>query len=341
MRRSWLEWLLDAIDRVPGPRWATYTGAYLVLVALVLLANFIDGVPTLLETPGLVLGPLIGFGLLWGVHVLSGGALRTLAALEPVLTVDADERARYGRDLTRTPPSWALVALVMGTIGGLDSLATTPESWGAPATGAPATMAVTAVVAVLNTTMIFVFVARLLHQTLVIDEIHRHAVRVDLTQLEPLYGFATFIARASIVLLAVAMGGFVGFLVALGLSFTLAASDLVLFGATLVVAVVAFVLPVRGLHERIEAEKDRGLAETRSTLATITAEIHRRVASGDLEGAGKLNDALSAATAAVAVVAHTPTWPWRPETLRAFVSAVLLPIALWFVITILGRVVPA
>lgn len=341
MRRSWLEWLLAAIDRLPGPRWAAYVVAYLVLVALVVLANSIDGVPSLLETPGLALGPLIGFGLLWGVHVLSAGALRTLAALEPVLTVDADERTRYGRDLTRTPPVWALVALVMGTIGGLDSLATTPETWGVPATGAPVTMAVTGVVAVFNTTMIFVYVARLLHQTLVIDEIHRRAVRVDLTQLEPLYGFAAFIARTSIVLLAVAIGGFVGFLAALGLSFTLAASDLVLFGATIVVAVVAFVLPVRGLHERIEAEKDRGLAETRSTLAAITAEVHRRVAAGDLEGAGKLNDALSAANAAVAVVAHTPTWPWRPETLRAFVSAVLLPIALWAVITILGRVFAA
>ncbi len=69
----------------------------------------------------------------------------------------------------------------------------------------------------------------------------------------------------------------------------------------------------------------------------VQAEFSRRVAGGDLEGAGRLGDALAAATAIADAASRIPTWPWRPETLRAFVSAVLLPIALWVAVTVLER----
>lgn len=338
MRRSWLEWLVDAIDRVPGPRWAAYGGALIVWIALVGIAGYVDAVRLFpWVSPGMVTSGLLGLGLLWALQSLSGLALRTLEALEPILTIGPEERARLASDLTRTPPIWALVALLLGAFGGLDSLATTPESWGVPASGAPLSTALGAVLAVANTSMLMVFVARLLHQTLVIDGIHRRAVRIDLFRLEPLYGFAAFIARAAIALIVITIGGLslVAFVVAE--IFTLVTSDLILFGSMLVVSVVAFVIPVRGLHQRISDEKDRRLGEVHATFAAVLSEMERRVAAGDLEGAGRLNDAISAANAAVGVVARAPTWPWRPETLSAFVSAVLLPVGLWVVITILGR----
>ena len=342
MRRSWLEWLLDAIDRVPGPRWSTYAGAFVVWMLLVASAGYLDHTfPFPWISPVLAVGPLLGLGLLWATQSLSGFATRTLAALEPILTIGPDERETVARDLTRTPPIWAAVALVVGTVSGVDSLITTPESWGVPASWPPVTAALGIVVAVLNTTVILVFVARLLHQTLVIDRIHRGAVRIDLSRLEPLYGFAAYLSRAAILLIGIAIGGFSLVILAVARTFTLATSDYFLFGATLVVSVVAFVIPVRGLHDRISEEKDRRLSEVHASLATVLAEMERRVAVGDLEGAGRLNDAISAANAAVAVVAHAPTWPWRPETLRSFVSAVLLPVVLWAMITVLGRVLEA
>lgn len=338
MRRSWLEWLLDLIDRVPGPRRSTYSGAFVVWLLLVAAAGYLDGTfPFPWISPALAVGPLMGLGLLWATQSLSGFAIRTLAALEPILTIGPDERETLARDLTRTPPIWAAVALVVGTVSGVDSLITTPESWGVPASWPPFTAALGIVVAVLNTTVVLAFVARLLHQTRVIDRIHRGAVRIDLFRLEPLYGFAAFLSRAAILLIGISMGGFSLVILVVAQTFTLATSDYILFGATLVVVVVAFVIPVRGLHDRISDEKDRRLGEVHASLATVVAEMERRIAASDLEGAGRLNDAISAANSAVSTVSRAPTWPWRPETLRAFVSAVLLPIALWVVITVLER----
>jgi hypothetical protein len=37
-------------------------------------------------------------------------------------------------------------------------------------------------------------------------------------------------------------------------------------------------------------------------------------------------------------VARLPTWPWSPGLFRGLLTAVLLPIALWFVTWILGLV---
>lgn len=103
------------------------------------------------------------------------------------------------------------------------------------------------------------------------------------------------------------MIGGMSFVLAIAETFTLATSDFILFGSLLVVSVVAFVIPVQGLHDRISDEKDRRLGEVHASLATVFTEMERRVAAGDLEGAGRLNDAISAATAAVSVVARVPT----------------------------------
>jgi hypothetical protein len=37
-------------------------------------------------------------------------------------------------------------------------------------------------------------------------------------------------------------------------------------------------------------------------------------------------------------VTRASTWPWAPETLRGFVTALVLPIALWLVYRFLDQV---
>ena len=123
-------------------------------------------------------------------------------------------------------------------------------------------------------------------------------------------------------------------------TFELAPTDVVTFGFLLVVAIACFIVPLLGLHDRIGDEKDRRLAEANVTLATALAEVHRRIAAGEIDAAGRLNDAVAAANAAVLAVSRVSTWPWRPETLRGFLSAVLLPIGLWLMFELLRRLLP-
>ncbi len=338
MRRSWIEIVHEAIDRLPGPRWAAYLGIFAVTTTASVAAAIVDGLePVPSVSPGLVAAFGIGIGMLWAIHSLGDAAVRALDGLAPLLTVDDTVREGLARDLTRTPPSWALIALVAGTLGGLESVLTTPESWGLPRDGAAATLAVGLVLGPFNTTMLAAFAARLLHQVRVIRRIHARAVRIDLRRLEPTYEFAAFTARAVVTYLAIGIGGLVLVAFILGGFFTPVASDLVLFSAMIAVSIFSFVAPTLGLHARISAAKDERLGAVHADQAMVQAEFSRRVAGGDLEGAGRLGDALAAATAIADAASRIPTWPWRPETLRAFVSAVLLPIALWVAVTVLER----
>ena len=95
MRRSWLDWLLDTIDRIPGPRGAVYTGALVVWVAFVGIGGYLDqAIEAPWVSPGMALGVVLGLATLWAMQTLNGAAARAMTTLEPLLTVDADERAR-------------------------------------------------------------------------------------------------------------------------------------------------------------------------------------------------------------------------------------------------------
>ena len=116
----------------------------------------------------------------------------------------------------------------------------------------------------------------------------------------------------------------------------------------LVLALVAF-FPLRGLHARLAAEKARLQHATSSRLQATIEAIHRIVddESGnrtDIERSRVAQtrlDALSEAQSSLIqereVIAKLSTWPWDPNTLRAVVSAVVLPIGLFLLTRYLDR----
>jgi hypothetical protein len=46
-------------------------------------------------------------------------------------------------------------------------------------------------------------------------------------------------------------------------------------------------------------------------------------------GATELRDRMMALTAARELVLKQSSWPWRPETLRWLISALVIPVAVW------------
>ena len=89
----------------------------------------------------------------------------------------------------------------------------------------------------------------------------------------------------------------------------------------------------------LQAEKDRRRAEANQTLDRVLSEVRDRVAAGEFAQVGSLNDAVAAATSGLNTINRISTWPWRPETLRGFLSAVVLPIVIWLITALLGRIV--
>ncbi|MCZ6783726.1 MAG: hypothetical protein O7G30_10510 [Proteobacteria bacterium] len=105
------------------------------------------------------------------------------------------------------------------------------------------------------------------------------------------------------------------------------------FGATLVLATLALVIPVRGVRNRIRQAKQAALAELRSGIR----EARDAAVKGDLRVQGHLSDLL----AYRAYVESLREWPFDTSTLVRFALYTLIPVGSWLGGALVERVVDA
>jgi hypothetical protein len=98
----------------------------------------------------------------------------------------------------------------------------------------------------------------------------------------------------------------------------------------LVIAVIAFIVPLYGTHERLAAEKEGLAGEAEERLRGLLREINRDIDARDLGGLDPLDRALASVMRQREIVAKLSTWPWSAGTARGFASAILLPLGLYF-----------
>jgi hypothetical protein len=102
-------------------------------------------------------------------------------------------------------------------------------------------------------------------------------------------------------------------------------------------AVAVFLLPLLGLHQLLLREKERLQAEASSRLQAHIQELHQRIDARQLEDADAINKHMASLALERDILAKLPTWPWQPGTLNLILSAVFLPIVLWFLQQVLER----
>jgi hypothetical protein len=108
---------------------------------------------------------------------------------------------------------------------------------------------------------------------------------------------------------------------------------------TLLLATASFLFPLHDIHRRLVAEKEHLASEANLRLAAMIATLHQRVDSQNLEKMDDVNSAMASLIPEREALSKISTWPWQPETLRGFIGAVVLPIVLWLVTTILGQMI--
>ena len=93
-------------------------------------------------------------------------------------------------------------------------------------------------------------------------------------------------------------------------------------------AMLAFLLPLMGLHRRLVRAKAQELSGLSLHWQKCMSEIYRRLDQDDLAAADGVNTTLLALERARAVIERIPTWPWRAETLRGLLAALVLPVVI-------------
>ena len=87
----------------------------------------------------------------------------------------------------------------------------------------------------------------------------------------------------------------------------------------------------------VEIEGFRIPAITTRRAAT-TLELHGQLERGRLDKMDQLKKALNSLEIEQNALRKIPTWPWQPGALRAVLAAVVLPVVVWALQLLLGRV---
>jgi hypothetical protein len=271
------------------------------------------------------------------IHHLAQVAGSAFDTFRPALTADDTTAARLRYELTVAPARPAAIVLFASAVFTPIWYAVDPES-AAVAGLSPLGLALRGLSEIFFGGVIFVLVLQSIRQLRRVATIHDRATRVDLFRPAPLYAFSVLTSRTAIVIALV-------FLLPLPATFAQLASErtaLVILPYVLggvLVAIAVFVLPLRGMQRRIVSEKRHLQTEVGLRIEATMAAIHRSVDAADFGQAGTMNGALSALVAERELVEKLPTLPWRPGTLGALVSAIVLPLGLFLVERVLSQLI--
>jgi hypothetical protein len=184
----------------------------------------------------------------------------------------------------------------------------------------------------------FVLAYHTLHQLAQISRIYTDHARINIYQLQPLYALSV---PGAITAIGLILYLYTWFALATGASQTVGPVEFGLIAFFGVIAGVTFALPLLGAHRRLAAEKDRRLAASSSRFESTTAQLHSQLDRGRLLHMDQLNKALASLDIEQNTLRRIPTWPWQPGAVRGLVAALLLPVAIWAIQFLLGRLLGA
>ncbi len=270
------------------------------------------------------------------IHVLNRVARASFEDFRPALGPHA-QHAKLAASMTSTPDRPAVIAIaiaeVLITIGFLsnggqrDRLRLLPPS-----------LAVAEFVAWwIAIAVIALAVLHIVRQLRLVNRLHGEATVIDLFDPSAIIAFSRFTSSTAIGLLVVPILSIGS--ASLQPTTSPTVFDLAQQVALVLLAITAFVLPLLGMHDRMAKEKGRLLREVNERLKGTTARIHQGVDADRLAEADQLNKTLNSLLSERDVVGRFSTWPWSPNTLRGFGSAILLPLVIWLLIRVLERVI--
>ncbi|MBM4409144.1 MAG: hypothetical protein FJ038_11260 [Chloroflexi bacterium] len=329
---SWVDRLIRWIEALPGPAWVTYAVAFAAVLLGTHLPAWADGfLPLGAVDAYLASLAIYVVGPIGAIHVLDRAAARAWATFSRATRLSSEESARAGRELTEMP-AWPTAAWSMAGVA--LALVYTVGQYGAPLDleGEPLTFLATLAISLVSFGEALALVYHTVRQLRFIARIDGYVETVDLLDLQPLHAFAGFTAATGSGLLAFA--------------YLSAATDPAtftnpaLFAGTLALvglAVACFVVPLLGMHGRIVAEKSRRMAAANARLTRALADLDRRADTSDLTDADAFTKHLAGLITQRDLLARVSTWPWQPDTVRWFGTALVLPVGLWLVFRLLER----
>ena len=336
---SWLHQLLQRLERLPGPSWVWYSVLGLAVGVIYHLEFWVSGRSPFgrLDAENTFWGVVL-FAELWTAAHIERVASSALDATRPALRLSVAEVERLRYELTVAPALPSAIALLAGAA--LTVLSSIIDPVGTYVVGVPEPLVVAAVLAQsLIVGILFTGLLQLVRQMrLVRTTLDRSAI-VDPFLPGPLSGFSRLTSSVGIAIVVLVTAGFVLTPPPPSDPVAFVLRSLPYLVGAPAIALIAFVVPLYGLHTRLAAEKERLQGEAEHRLKAVLAELNHDVDSLDLSRADGLNKTLASVGQQREILAKLPTWPWSSGTLRAMTTAILLPLFLFVIQLVLSRII--
>lgn len=324
---SFIDRLIDFIQRLPIPYGITYLLLFLLESALFLIISWIDGwLPAFAFDPIVLLFPIWLWGPLAIVSYLDSLSLRTLSEFGPLLDISSEKKRSLEYEFTTMPArnvllsalSWSGIYILFWY------LAFRP---GGSAYGlGPSAMRAYFVFGMVSFFVGSVIYYHSVRQLRLVSRTVKMAGQIDLFRLDPVYAFSVLTSRTGI-----------GWVILLTLTLLIAPLELgnIPELSTLILQIAlamgAFLLPLRFVNQRLVQEKRGRLAELDQRLKLILARLHQQIDENSLQEVTRLNDALKGLIIEREILAKIPTWPWRPGLFAGFLTVIVFPIMLFLI----------
>jgi hypothetical protein len=337
---SWFDRLKAWVEHLPMPWWLFYLLAGLLYYPVMTITQWNAATYPIGSFSIFHLWLSLQLGYIPAMmHYLDKVAIDALAEMQSILKVGAEDSARFEYELVTLPARptfWTSVLAAVLAVGVFMPVALLTAKDGFAMEYQMSTQPLSVLVVCLGTLLSWFFSGTLLVHTLrqlqMVNRIYRGYVQVDLFNLDPLYAFSGLTARTAILLLGIPYFWFATSPALVNVAASLAVG--VIFA---VIALITFVLPLWGIHQRLNQVKSRVMTDNRRRVNALVEDLARGVDAGDLGNASKIRDALTAFDLQYKTFEPIPTWPWRPDTFRLIVSAILLPTVLFLLQYILRR----
>lgn len=331
---SVLNRLFTAVEQLPGGGWWVYPLLFLGLVAyhhatLWIIGSVPVGSPSLAGVSALAFGPFA----LGAAHLFTRIGGRSMAAFKPASGLSDTDYAGRRYELLTLPTGRLWLPFLVGAIFAIGSILSAPPAAIAAYGGSGlAALLVFGPAALLGYGMSGVSVYFSLRILQHVDRLHREATAIDLFDTGPIYAFSGLTVRLGI---AYVFAGYYALFVngAFQVGNSLSVASIAI---SIALGVACFVVPLWGIHGRLAAAKAVLVRGASMRDQALEAELFRRVDAGNLAGVKEVADALSGIRATSDRIAKLPTWPWPPQVLRGFISAILLPVAVFLITRYVG-----
>jgi len=333
---GWLHRMVDWIDRLPGPPGLVYAATFVLGLLVTQGAAWSSGARALGEFDALnVYWGAFGAALLWAAGYLERLAARAFETLRPALAVGPEEANALRWRLMVVPARPAAVLTGVGAVSTLAQFVADPAGAGIQGAAGPLVV-VYFVVQTLLTAIILQLLYRLIRQMLLVRWLLDEVVPIDIFQPGPVHALATLTSRpVALIALLIAPAPLV--LRLPGDFAALLIGWVPFLAGPPIIAAMAFIIPLAGARARLADQKERLLDDVGGRIRRTIEDAHQSTDAGDLGRADAASRTLSQLVVERDILTKLPTWPWSTTTLRSFVSATLLPMAVFVGQQLLAR----